>query len=741
MAFTDFELLKSNKLFGLLLLDARGIILEANKFYCQLLDYSPNELVGKNISELDIEEEGLELITVLLQSAEKRNCLISFNQVNKTGQIFNIRANVIADPPNEYFVLIIQNLKEFNIGKSSSSDEEVQKLRHAIDASNEGIWEWDAISDTHIWSDRAYTMLGYLPGEFIIDRNKFSDLIHPDDRSFPLKPGTSELLKYSDNRFSIRSRFRCKDGAWKMIISRGKAVEFDSCGNPIRFIGTHIDIDEKGLQLLTGKKVGYEKKLANSRWEYWTDPDGNPVCVSSSCNEITGYSFNEFIDDPQLHVKIIHQDDKTNWELHYKGLKPQNELEIRFRIIRKDGKIIWIHHICTLIYSREGCCLGYHISNKDISDYHKFYESTEKFMDAIEQCPLSILFTNPDERIEYANRKTLEATGYQLNELIGRGTNELIDTNIFNEIRQTLISGKEWKGDFTTKKDLSRTIRAKLQLSRIVNSSGDMNGYMVIGEELTQSGEKGNEELANIQMPEHKRLHRHKNFNKELTEMKTEFVSQASHEFRTRLTSISSSAQMIKRYLQKWNGEKLAEHSNRINQSVSNLNELIDRILTISEIINCNIKVDIEKVNFISWIDQIIEDCSPILKQGQIIVHKTMVNEALLAIDKKLMQRIINNLLTNAIKYSKENSTIIITSKLSNKHLVMSVTDEGIGIDKEDIPFIFDSFYRSGNVKKTKGTGLGLSIVQKAIEFLKGKITVESKLGHGSKFTISVPIG
>ena len=741
MVSAEFKLLKSNQLFGFVLIDAQGTVQDVNSYYCQLLDYSPKELIGKNIAELNIIEKGLNTITRSLRSVENASRIISFKQVTKNGRILNLKTNIINTSQNESLILLIQNSPESDTGHPTLSLDEVEKLRHAVDVSNGGIWEWDSISDTHTWDSRAYTMLGYIPHEFIVDRKNFNNIIHPDDRSFLFNPGTAELLKYSDNRFSIKSRFKCKNGNWKMIISRGKAVEFDSDGNPIRFIGTHIDIDENDLRLLTQQKSERGNFIVNSSWEYWTDLHGNPVYVASSCKEITGYSFNEFIDDPQLHLKILHPEDIPIWELYYKGIRPQNEVETRFRIISKCGETKWVHHICTPITSRNGNCLGFRISNKDISEYQKSNERAKRFIDVIEQYPLPILITSLDERIEFANRKILEAAGFHLNELIGKRTSKILDSEIFNEIRQTITSGKVWEGKFIVNDNSPRTINARLKLSSITDPEGEINSYMVIGEELAQTGRKEDEELINTRIPEYKQTRRHTIFDSELNELKDEFVSQASHEFRTPLASISSSAQMIMRYLQKWDREKLAEHSIRINQSVSNLNELIDEILTISATINRKIKVELEKVNFASWIDQIIQECNPILKPGQTIIQKAMIDTAVLAIDKKLMRRIIINLLNNAIKYSNENSPIIIKSKPRGKQLVMSVTDEGIGIDKEDIPFIFDSFYRSGKVKKTKGTGLGLSIVQKTIEFLNGKITVESELGHGSKFTISVPIG
>lgn len=224
---------------------------------------------------------------------------------------------------------------------------------------------------------------------------------------------------------------------------------------------------------------------------------------------------------------------------------------------------------------------------------------------------------------------------------------------------------------------------------------------------------------------------------KELGELKSRFVSMASHEFRTPLTAIQSAASLIDKYDDKDGQEKREKHTNRIKAAVGNLTDILEEFLSVGRLEEG--KIEINKASFL--LQNLIEDCkmdlSSTLKEGQVIDYKH-IGDPLLNTDKSLLRKIIINLGSNAIKFSPVNGTIYIKTEITKTDFKLSIKDNGIGISKEDQKHLFDRFFRGKNVINIQGTGLGLHIVARYITLLGGSITVESELNTGTKFTVAI---
>jgi signal transduction histidine kinase len=171
--------------------------------------------------------------------------------------------------------------------------------------------------------------------------------------------------------------------------------------------------------------------------------------------------------------------------------------------------------------------------------------------------------------------------------------------------------------------------------------------------------------------------------------------------------------------------------------AISHLNALLEGFLSLGKLEEG--KMDVEKTicNVQELVAEVIEELEPFKKTGQLVQFEAE-GDKLFATDKKLLKNIISNLLNNALKFSNENKTIFINSRIQNNKLVLSIKDEGIGISKEDQKHLFESFYRGKNVQTIQGTGLGLHIVQRYVRLLNGTITLDSSLNKGTMVTLSL---
>jgi PAS domain S-box-containing protein len=225
---------------------------------------------------------------------------------------------------------------------------------------------------------------------------------------------------------------------------------------------------------------------------------------------------------------------------------------------------------------------------------------------------------------------------------------------------------------------------------------------------------------------------------KELNEIKSRFVSMASHEFRTPLSTVLSSAALASKYTQAEDQEKRDRHLKRIKDSVKHLNDLLEDFLSLGKLEEGKMQVRNESIELKEFLEEVTEEIKTIMKEHQKI-HIDCNSEGLFVTDKKLLKNILINLLSNAIKFSEENSSIWLKADHSSNNLILEVKDEGIGISEDDQQYMFTSFFRGKNAVNIQGTGLGLHIVKRYVELIHGSIRLESKLQAGTTITIELP--
>ncbi|HTL07712.1 MAG TPA: PAS domain-containing sensor histidine kinase [Chitinophagaceae bacterium] len=292
--------------------------------------------------------------------------------------------------------------------------------------------------------------------------------------------------------------------------------------------------------------------------------------------------------------------------------------------------------------------------------------------------------------------------------------------------------------DITKRKEIENNMkRQQAELERISNELRKLNTELetkveertVILKEALQRLEQSQAELSEA-------------FDKErqLNEIKSRFVSMASHEFRTPLSTVLSSASLLQKYTRTEEQDKRERHIVKIKSSVKNLNDILEDFLSLGKLEEGKVQSSMASFNLRECITDVADEMSIALKPGQHI-EQAYEGQEIICSDKKLFRNIIINLVSNAIKFSGENTTIAISSKVREQEATVAVQDEGIGIGEDEQANLFTSFFRASNAVNIQGTGLGLHIVQRYAQLLGGTITLKSQLEQGTTATLSIPIG
>jgi len=226
---------------------------------------------------------------------------------------------------------------------------------------------------------------------------------------------------------------------------------------------------------------------------------------------------------------------------------------------------------------------------------------------------------------------------------------------------------------------------------------------------------------------------------KELNQLKTRFVSMASHEFRTPLSSIQLSATLIDKYTPKQDIENIEKHTGKIKNAVGNLTTILNDFLSLEKLEAGKVEVHPTWFSIINFAEEIVEEMQLISKQDQHIIYEHKGISAQVFLDINLLKNSVINLISNAIKYSGENTMIQFNSILKDDELLIEIKDNGIGIPETDLHNLFEPFFRAHNTGSIPGTGLGLNIVKRYVSLMNGNVACESAQNIGTTITLKFP--
>ena len=277
-----------------------------------------------------------------------------------------------------------------------------------------------------------------------------------------------------------------------------------------------------------------------------------------------------------------------------------------------------------------------------------------------------------------------------------------------------------------------KVVKRTYDLEKVVNQLLQLNKKL----EDEISARKFTEEQLKIQEIE---LQHSLAKEKELGELKSRFVSMASHEFRTPLATIASSASLVTKYTDVSTQANRERHIEKIKSSVAHLTNILNDFLSITKLEEGKAQAKVIECNLEELFTDFAEEIKPLFQKNKTFFTSVDLKEKIIHSDPNILKNILFNLISNAIKYTKNNGVIELKVKDDDHDLFIQIKDDGIGIPEHEQKHLFDRFFRAGNASNIEGTGLGLFIVKKYTEMLNGEIGFESSEGLGTTFNVTLP--
>ncbi len=408
----------------------------------------------------------------------------------------------------------------------------------------------------------------------------------------------------------------------------------------------------------------------------------------------------------------------------------------------------WFKTTISPVKSEEGKFIGYCIEAHDITEQKEF-EGTltaiaRELSSLIENANVPIFGIDQHGKINEWNRVSFELTGFSRTEMIGRNwVSNLLEPEYHEVV--TAIMKDALNGVPVSNFELPLLSKKKQKLSLLLSISprrdaeNKIVGATIVGQNITELIEY-KQNLERMVYDRTRELNEALQKEKELVEMKSRFVSIASHEFRTPLSSISLASGFIKKYKQKITPEEVDKRLDNIEKQVGHMTHLLDDVLLIGKTEAGKLVVHVSQVDVFETFEKLKNEIEQ--STGNTHTVKLHVNgvTGTISTDEKLIRTMVINVLTNAIKFSPGSGYVDLFVTAAPNKLTIRVKDNGIGIPEEDIKNLFEPFYRASNANDVEGTGLGLSIIRKALDLLRGYIDIKSTLGKGTEITIVIPL-
>ncbi len=415
--------------------------------------------------------------------------------------------------------------------------------------------------------------------------------------------------------------------------------------------------------------------------------------------------------------------------------------------VHRNGTTVYLELSYVPVTDENGNLTHIHLFARDITQ-QKVYEKklvtqSANASNLIEKANAIIIGVDTRGYITDWNEHCFIITGFEKEEVYGQ---KLVDALLADEERpafEVLMSRllnhelvKNYEIPVRTKS--GRRVIFMLSSTPRTSATGETIGIVFVGQDVTELTDYRKSLETKVE-ERTRELQRALKKEKEVVEMKSRFVSIASHEFRTPLSSIQFSADFIKKNNQKISKEELSKRLENIEKQAQHMTSLLDDVLTYGKSEARKIQLIVSTIAVRAFINKIIEEVGHSSKNTHKIKVDFLRIPDQLTTDEKLLRNVLINLLTNAIKFSPGHEAIHLAISGNNGQLLFSVHDDGIGIPEEEVDTIFEPFVRGKGVTSIQGTGLGLSIVKRAVELLKGTIQAKSQVGSGTTFIVTLP--
>jgi PAS domain S-box-containing protein len=468
---------------------------------------------------------------------------------------------------------------------------------------------------------------------------------------------------------------------------------------------------------------------------------------NQTSEKITGFKKDDVLGKDLVQTYITQDYQNQVKEVLDNALKGQETANYEFPLFTKDGQRVMVLLNSSTRRNAEGDIVGVLGVGQDISEMDKLRTQSEsvakELRQFIETANAPIFGIDNKGRVNEWNQTSEKITGFKKDNVLGK---DLVQTYItqnyqkqVKEVLDNALKGQETANyEFPLFTKDGQRVMVLLNASTRRNAEDEIVGVIGVGQDITILNEH-KENLESKVESRTQELQESLEREKELGQLKTSFVSMASHEFRTPLTSINAIADIILRYYEKLSRDDINKRLEKIKEEVEYMVIMLEDILIIGKSDAQKLDYNPELLDIVSLIKDIITEYQFGESEKRFIVYEISFPVIMAQVDKKWIKHIIVNLFSNALKYSNKDKQIEISIKKDQCGISFSFEDYGIGISKQDIKLLFKPFHRGENVQNISGTGLGLAVLQKAVELHKGRIVVKSKIGKGSYFRIILP--
>jgi PAS domain S-box-containing protein len=594
---------------------------------------------------------------------------------------------------------------------------------------------------------------------------------HPDDREKTWE-NMQQMLSKEVRARQLEKRYLHKLGHVVWVLLNISLVR-NAQGEPLYFVNQIQDITIAKHQEEELKKSEEQLRLAveAAQIEAW-DWDITASHINQSQHKTTGLPPGS----PDIVLDAIHPEDREYvYQAIRQAIAGKIEYEVEFRVIWPDGTLHWIESKAQVLRNQAGEPIRMVGVAIDITDRKQTQEVLKKANEQLEirVAERTVALSNANQQLikEIVDREQAEealklneerlrlivqtmpvmmnaldaegnviawnrecevVTGYNAEEII---YNPRALELLYPETSYPKQALTEWIQRGNNYRNWEWEIRCKDGTVKTLAWSNLSKQFPIPGWASWGTG---------IDITERKRaeteIRKALQQEKELNELKSHFVAMTSHEFRTPLSTILSSAELLEYYGQGWPEDRKKRHLHQIQSAIKHMAQLLDDVLILGRSEAKKLEFMTEPVSLDRFCLEVVEDTKINIDNRYKIKFTHKGNCVNTIFDEKVLRQILHNLLSNAIKYSPEGGTILFTLSCKNNQAVFSIKDEGIGIPLEDQRLLFEPFHRGSNVDNIPGTGLGLTIVKNGVELYGGSLTLKSEPGKGTTFTVTLPI-
>ena len=540
-----------------------------------------------------------------------------------------------------------------------------------------------------------------------------------------------------------------KDGKVHTLIRTVGNRHFKTTSCPIKDEEGNVSAVIQLLEDITEQTIVQQKLEESERrfkdiatsladWVWEVDNSGVYTYCSERVYDVLGYTKEEMLGKRYFDFITPGKKDEIAALIMSKIEKKERVIDIEIPNLRKDGKEIFVVTSGVPVFDDKEELLGYRGVDKDITEKKKIEESIRQLSRAVEQSPVTIVITDTDAKIEYANPKFSQITGYTMDEARGQNPRILKAGDLPEEhyrlLWETITTGHEWKGELHNKKKNGELFWESASISPIKDASGKTTHYLAVKEDITDKKKL------------EKALHESQEALLRASKVKDEFLSITSHDLKSPLGIVKTSMSLLLE--EEAVTDSIKEYAELSLRQANKGLKLISDLLDLKKLESGDVRLEITRFKFLKLVNEIIGDFKSSFDRAGVALDYIGDEHLEVLADYNKVGQVISNLLGNALKYTSRGGNVSIKAVVINRqdmdnvsrsYLRVSVRDTGEGIPPEKLVKIFEK-YEQANVKDKKtGTGIGLAIARFVCELHKGEIWAESEAGKGATFYFTIP--